>query len=85
MVKTRQWTKWGGGRLMLVKENPDIWYCQACAEKQTKDCPAYMFPIGDNNYIRICSECENKVVRIRIVEFKQLKTLLFKGMMIDII
>lgn len=84
MVKTRGWTKWGGGRLMLIKSNPNVWYCQACGEEQNRECPAYMFPIGDENYIKICSECESKVVRIKIVEFPELKRLLFNGMMIDI-
>jgi len=32
-----------------------------------------MFPLGEGNYIKICSECENKVIRIRIVEFTDLK------------
>ena len=73
MVKTRGWTKWGGGRLMLIKSNPSIWHCQACAEEQTKESPAYMFPLGEENYIKICSDCENKVIRIRIVTFSDLK------------
>jgi len=83
MVKTRGWTKWGGGRLMLVKSNPAIWHCQACGEEQTRESPAYMFPLGEENYIKICSECENKVVRIRIVSFQVLKDQNRKGQWLD--
>lgn len=83
MVKTRGWTKWGGGRLMLVKSNPAVWCCQACGEEQTRESPAYMFPFSEENYIKICSECENKVVRIRIVSFEVLKDQNRKGQWLD--
>ena len=83
MVKTRGWTKWGGGRLMLIKENPDVWYCQACAEKQAKQSPAYMFPLDGENWVRICSECENKVIRVRIVAWTDLKEQNSHGMAVD--
>lgn len=83
MVKTRGWTKWGGGRLMLVKENPDVWYCQACGEEHTKSSPAYMFPLDKENWVRICSECENKVIRVRIVAWNNLKQQSFHGMAVD--
>jgi NAD-dependent SIR2 family protein deacetylase len=83
MVKTRGWTKWGGGRLMLIKSNPSVWCCQACGEEQTRESPAYMFPIEDENYIKICSECENKVIRIRIVSFFDLKRQNQRGQWLD--
>jgi Zn finger protein HypA/HybF involved in hydrogenase expression len=83
VVKTRGWTKWGGGRLMLIKSNPDTWCCQSCGEEQTKESPAYMFPLCEENYIKICSECENKVVRIKIVSFSVLKQQNLRGMWLD--
>ena len=83
MVKTRVWSKWGGGRLMLVKSNPNIWCCQACGEEQSKVSPAYMFPLGEENYIKICSECENKVIRIRIIAFTDLKRINQHGNWVD--
>lgn len=83
MVKTRVWSKWGGGRLMLVKSNPDMWCCQACGQQQTKESPAYMFPFDDENYIKICSECESKVIRLRIVVFEDLKQQNHHGTVVD--
>jgi NAD-dependent SIR2 family protein deacetylase len=68
---------------MLVKSNPSIWTCQACGEEQTRESPAYMFPIDDENYIKICSECENKVIRVRIVSFSVLKEQNYHGMWCD--
>lgn len=72
VVKTRSWSKWGGGRLMMVKEKLDHWYCQACGQEQTHECPAWMFPLKESNYIRICSECRSKVVAIHIESFTEL-------------
>ena len=83
MVKTRGWTKWGGGRLMLIKSNPDIWYCQACGQEQTKESPAYMFPIGGENYIKICTQCEHKVLHIRIYSFERLQDIIRPSMWVD--
>lgn len=62
------WSKWGGARHGLVKEELDEWYCQACKEKQTRSLPNYMFDyFGDKrDYIRICSKCKNKVVKENI-------------------
>jgi len=79
MVKTKGWSKWGGGNLRLVKEKLDEWSCQACGEKQTSDCPAYMFPMGEENYIRICSECQSKVFRIGVLSFTTLKLIVSHG------
>ncbi|OQA82410.1 MAG: hypothetical protein BWY29_00904 [Microgenomates group bacterium ADurb.Bin238] len=77
--KTRGWSKWGGGRLMMIKSNPNVWRCQACGEEQPKGSPAYLFPIGGEDYIRICSNCEHKVIRLRIVLFTNLKKVVTKG------
>lgn len=83
MVKTRGWTKWGGGRLMLVKAHHSIWNCQACGEEQSIKSPAYMFPLGEDNYVRICSDCQSKVVHIHIETFIELKRTNEHGMWVD--
>lgn len=51
------WSKWGGARKGIVKEDLDTWYCQCCKEEQTKGLPAYMYDYGDGDYLRICSKC----------------------------
>jgi len=38
-----------------------------------------MFPIGGENYIKICSNCESKVIKLRIVVFPNLKKAVSKG------
>jgi len=68
---------------MLIKSSLDIWHCQACGEEQTRQSPAYMFPLGGENYIKICSNCENKVIRLRIIGFSALKKTNWHGMWVD--
>jgi hypothetical protein len=58
------WTKWGGAREGLVKEELDEWYCQACGEKQIKVLPSYMFPTNGTgrDFVRVCTLCKAKSV-----------------------
>jgi len=62
------WSKWGGARHGLVKEDLDEWFCQSCGEKQVKVLPNYMFDYfkDKRDFIRICSKCKNEAVRRRI-------------------
>ena len=63
------WSKYGAGNHGLVKEQLDIWYCQCCKTKCTREMPAYMFPFDDSNreFVRLCSTCERlaKVAEIK--------------------
>lgn len=56
------WTKWGGAREGLVKEDLEVWYCQTCGEKQLRILPSYMFPMDDEDrcFVRVCSMCKAK-------------------------
>jgi len=56
------WTKWGGGRMGMSKEETDEWYCQCCGEKQTKILPSYMIPLDDSrrDWMRVCANCKAK-------------------------
>ena len=58
------WSKWGGGRMGITKEQTDEWYCQICAKKQLKGFPSYMIPIDNSGreFARICAECKAKSV-----------------------
>jgi hypothetical protein len=62
------WSKYGGARHGLVKEELDEWFCQACRQKQVKELPNYMFDYdGDmRDFIRICSKCRNTAIKERI-------------------
>jgi len=75
------WSKWGGPRKGIVKETLDTWYCQVCGEEQTKDLPAYMFHIGDRDYIRLCSKCWAKVKAGW--ELTRIKISIHKGTWVD--
>lgn len=74
------WTKYGGGNHGLVKEGLDEWYCQTCGRKQVKGLPSYMLPFDskyDRNFVRICSNCQNKLEVSKIEGFyHRLKRLL---------
>ena len=55
------WTKYGGGKHGLVREQLKTWYCQICGEEQTQDLSSYMVNLGDRNFLRICSKCWHKI------------------------
>lgn len=62
------WTKWGGGRMGMAKEELDEWYCQVCREKQTRDLPSYMIPLDADrrDWARVCSFCKAKANTCRV-------------------
>lgn len=65
---SHSWSKWGGSRHMVVKENLDKWSCQACGGEQTNDLPGYRFPIPDTKeFMRICSKCQFEVNLKKII------------------
>ena len=72
------WTKWGGAREGLVKEDLDVWYCQTCGEKQIKCLPSYMLPTDDTGreYIRICTICKAKSLLKHLSKWQELIKLL---------
>lgn len=68
------WSKWGGARHGLVKEDLEEWYCQVCGEMQVKNLPNYMFDqFGDKrDYIRICSKCKSEAVKDKLKRIREL-------------
>jgi hypothetical protein len=58
------WSKWGGPREGMYKEDLDEWYCQICGEKQIKILPCYMFPADDlgREFVRVCTTCKAKSI-----------------------
>lgn len=64
------WSKHGGVRHGLVKEELDVWACQICAERQTRDMPSYMISMDEDQreFIRVCSKCKHDA---RLLEFEQ--------------
>ena len=75
------WTKYGGARKGVVKETLDTWYCQVCGEKQTRGLPAYMYHIGDRDYIRVCSKCWSKINKGATIT--KIKLTIRTGMWVD--
>lgn len=68
------WTKWGGAREGLVKEDLEVWYCQVCGEKQIRCLPSYMFPTDDEGreYVRICTLCKAKSIIGKLTKLAEL-------------
>ena len=68
------WTKYGGAREGLVKEDLDIWYCQICGEKEVRVLPCYMFPMDDSEreYVRVCTRCKAKSIIQKITKLEDL-------------
>lgn len=69
------WSKYGGGRKGLVREEPKEWCCQSCGERYSKEMPGYFFPYDINmrEFVKICGSCQNKAA-INLIQ--DLKTLL---------
>lgn len=67
-MKMYGWTKWGGARMGLAKEDLEEWYCQICGEKQTRTLPSYMFPLDCSNrdFARVCAGCKAKAKGVKI-------------------
>ena len=72
------WTKWGGARSGLVKEELDVWYCQCCGEKQVLVLPSYMFQVDDlgREYVRVCTLCKAKSIIEKLSNWTELVELL---------
>lgn len=68
------WSKYGGARQGLVKEELDVWFCQACAREQLKDQAQYMvrFTSERAEYARVCSPCKNVILDKNLITFRQL-------------
>lgn len=54
------WSKYGGARKGLYKENLDEWWCQICSSHHTGAAPSYFIPEDEyqREYMRICSICK---------------------------
>lgn len=59
------WSKHGGARHGLVKENLDVWVCQICSQPQTRDMASYMISMDEDQreFIRVCSACKHEIVQ----------------------
>jgi hypothetical protein len=77
-MKCYGWTKWGGAREGMVKEDLEEWYCQACGEKQIRVLPSYMFPTDDEGreFVRVCTLCKAKSIIGRLTKWQELMHLL---------
>jgi len=64
------WSKYGGSRDNIRKEQLPIWYCQACGEEQVKILPQYMISEDEENvdYVRVCAVCKHKAVTNYLLE-----------------
>jgi len=73
-VPQQGWTKWGGARSGMLKEDLEIWYCQVCAREQIRILPSYMFTVDETgrDFVRICSLCKAKSILRHISRLEEL-------------
>ena len=59
--KVYGWSKYGGSRDNVRKEQLPTWYCQACGMEQVKVLPQYMVPTDKDNmeFARVCTLCKH--------------------------
>ena len=70
--KTGAWTKYGGARQGLIRENSDTWNCQGCGKELPNTLPGFMFEFLTNEYVRLCSKCHNTVKTKKIETYYSL-------------
>ena len=57
--KVGGWSKWGGDRHGLLREETPTWMCQACGEEYPSTIPGFMCEFLTNEYAKICAKCQN--------------------------
>ena len=74
------WSKYGGVRHGIVKQNLKEWFCQVCSEKQSLAFPSYM--IKEDNitkeFVRVCSSCKFVSLHEKVSLFGDLVKLIRK-------
>lgn len=75
-MKMFGWSKWGGANQGLFTLLPsEVWYCQCCGEKQTRNLPSYMIPMDSFNrdFVKVCTKCKYKSIIKKIKHFLDLR------------
>ena len=71
------WSKWGGGNKGLVRENPDVWYCQGCTDLQRKELPSYNVESSPREFVRVCAKCKHAMIANKIRSYLKLIGLVY--------
>ncbi len=57
------WSKWGGARAGVEKEQLTVWSCQSCGVEQVNVLPAYMIPDDSSTeFFRVCTLCKHHAI-----------------------
>lgn len=78
LVKVYGWSKYGGSRDNVRKEQLPTWYCQSCGREQVKVLPQYMIPTDEENveFVRVCSGCKYTYEREDYTSLDDLTTII---------
>lgn len=71
------WSKWGGARKGVVREELDEWSCQLCGDRFSKNVPCYFLPEDkfQREYFRVCSLCKRISIARGVPTFEGLMAL----------
>lgn len=72
--KVYGWSKYGGSRDNVRKEQLPTWFCQSCGKEQVRILPQYMIPTDEDNmeFVRVCSRCKHIYEVNHFVNFDEL-------------
>ena len=73
------WSKYGGASKGMVQERNDIWYCQSCRMEKKLSDTAFMFPIFNREFGRICQECLDLAIEKRMKSLWDLARVFRRG------
>lgn len=68
------WSKYGGARRGIVKEELPEWACQLCGARNTSGLPAYFVPQDkyQREFMRVCSICKKASIELRMQTFDEM-------------
>lgn len=71
------WSKYGGARKGLVKEELREWSCQLCGSRHVDSLPSYFVPEDESQreYMRVCSYCKHLAMEKQVETFEKMLAL----------
>lgn len=66
------WTSYSKTSPKLETKKKKTWHCQICGKEIPSELPGYLFEAFPEEYIRLCSDCQNFVNSSKCFDLKKL-------------
>lgn len=77
----RSWSKYGGAKHGLEREQQSEWTCQTCGTTHDVEMPAFMIPMDSNRteFLKICGICMNIWINNKLKKWQDLIKIAQRG------